>query len=118
MVTQLFDGFHLFIQVVSLNEVTQLKGRQESLNVGLNTAYPAEAASEILPILSREKMQNNDFKAAKDTREEAAFSFASAMPEQDQSEARLLQNCSTTSAHEVPPLFLTTSSNRHISEHI
>jgi len=28
MVTQLFDGFHLLIQVVSLNEVTQLKGRQ------------------------------------------------------------------------------------------
>lgn len=49
MVTQLFDGFHLFIQVVSLNEVTQLKGRQKSLNLGLSTAYPAEPASEILP---------------------------------------------------------------------
>lgn len=29
MVTQLLDGFHLLIQVVGLNEVTQLKGRPE-----------------------------------------------------------------------------------------
>lgn len=55
MVTQLFDGFHLFVQVVSLNEVTQLKGRQKSLNVGLNAPHPAEAAPEILPVLSRER---------------------------------------------------------------
>lgn len=31
MVTQLLDGFDLLIQVMSLNEVTQLKGRQKEL---------------------------------------------------------------------------------------
>lgn len=29
VVTQLLDGFHLLIQVVGLNEVTQLQGRPE-----------------------------------------------------------------------------------------
>ena len=29
VVTQFFDGFHLLIQVMSLNEVTQLENRME-----------------------------------------------------------------------------------------
>lgn len=53
MVTQLLDGFHLLIQVVSLNEVTQLKGRQKKFKFRSNTDYPAKAVAEIPPLLSR-----------------------------------------------------------------
>lgn len=54
MVAQLLDGLHLLIQVVSFDEVTQLKRRLKK-GLGLHIAHPAETGSEIILTLPSER---------------------------------------------------------------
>ena len=49
MVTQFFDGFHLLVQVMSLNEVTQLEDRMgKNVNGTLSQPLKREMTPSIL----------------------------------------------------------------------
>lgn len=69
MVTQLLDGFDLLIQVVSLNEVTQLQETKEVEFKAWMQLSPAETTSEMPPVLPALFLKGQNVKAAEDIQE-------------------------------------------------